>query len=86
MDHDIAAYVRDLFYRFREAAAEAQRNALSRPSEARYHEGRQMAYVEALLLMQSQADAFMLPRGELGMDGFDPLRDPLQPPDPSCNL
>jgi hypothetical protein len=79
MNPDYAAYIRDLFYLFREAAAEAQREKISRPEEARYHEGRQMAYVEALLRMQTQADAFMVPREEVGLAGFDPLNDPLEP-------
>ena len=59
---------------------------MSRPEEARYHEGREMAYVEALLRMQSQADAFMIPREELGLADFDPLRDSLEPPKPSRDL
>lgn len=80
MSRDYAAYIRDLFYLFREAAAEAQRDKERRPEEAAYHEGREMAYVEALLRMQSQADAFMIPREDLGLSGFDPLRDPLEPP------
>ena len=80
MNPDYAAYIRDLFYMFREAAAEAQREKTSKPESAQYHEGRETAYIEALLLMQSQADAFMIPRAIVGMDGFDPLRDPLEPP------
>ena len=86
MNPDYAAYIRDVFYLFREAAAEAQRDKNSRPEEARYHEGREMAYVEALLRMQSQADAFMIPRAEVGLDGFDPLKDPLEPPKPGRHL
>jgi hypothetical protein len=86
MNRDYAAYVRDLFYLFREAAAEAQRDKERRPEEATYHEGREMAYVEALLRMQSQADAFMIPREDLGLSGFDPLKDPLEPPKPGRNL
>jgi hypothetical protein len=85
MRTDVALYVRDLFYLLREAAADAEREKHSRSGDATYHEGRQMAYVEVLLLMQSQADAFMIPREELGMNGFDPLKDPLQPPDASRN-
>jgi hypothetical protein len=86
MSPDYAAYIRDLFYLFREAAAEAQRDKTSLPEEARYHEGREMAYVEALLRMQSQADAFMIPREDVGLAGFDPLKDPLGPPKPGRNL
>ncbi len=82
MNPDYAAYIRDLFYMFREAAAEAQRDKKSRPEEAPYHEGRETAYVEALLRMQSQADAFMIPREDLGVSGFDPLKDPLEPTKP----
>jgi hypothetical protein len=86
MNSDYAAYVRDLFHLFREAAAEAQRDKKARPEEARYHEGREMAYVEVLLRMQSQADAFMIPRAEVGLDDFDPLKDRLQPPKAGRNL
>lgn len=68
---------------FREAAAEARRTKASRPDQAAYHEGREVAYVEALMLMQSQADAFMMSRQALGMADFDPLNDVLEPPKPS---
>jgi hypothetical protein len=86
MNPDYAAYIRDLFYMFREAAAEAQQDKVRCPNEARYHEGREMAYVEALLRMQSQADAFMIPREDVGLAEFDPLKDPLEPPKPSRDL
>ena len=82
MNANCAAYVRDLFYLLREAAAEARRDKGARPEEAPYHEGREAAYIEALLRMQSQADAFMIPRKELGLDGFDPLSDALDPSGP----
>ena len=86
MNPDYVAYIRDLFYMFREAAAEARRDKKLCPEEAAYHEGREMAYVEALLRMQSQADAFMIPREDLGVSGFDPLKDPLEPPKPGRSL
>jgi hypothetical protein len=86
MNPDYAAYIRDLFYMFREAAAEALRDKVGRPGEAPYHEGREMAYIEVLLRMQSQADAFMIPREDVGLADFDPLKDPLDPPSPSRNL
>ncbi len=79
MNVDHAAYIRDLFYLLRESAAEAQRSKRARPDEAKYFEGREMAFKEALLLMQSQADAFMIPRGDMGLAGFDPLKDDLDP-------
>lgn len=86
MNPDSAAYIRDLVHLFREAAAEAQRDKKSFPDSAGYHEGREMAYVEALLWMQSQADAFMIPREDLGMSGFDPLKDSLEPSNPGRSL
>jgi hypothetical protein len=86
MGPDYAAYIRDLAYMFREAASGARRDKESRPQEARYHEGREMAYIEALLLMQSQADSFMIPREDIGLRGFDPLKDPLEPSKPDRNL
>jgi hypothetical protein len=85
MNPDYAAYIRDLFYLFREAAARAQRDKATFPTEARFHEGREMAYVEALLRMQSQADAFMIPREDVGLASFDPLKDPLEPPETGRN-
>ncbi len=72
---DYASYIRDLVYLFREAAAEARRNKETAPKESTaYHEGRETAYIEVLLRMQSQSDAFMIPRENLGLDGFDPLK------------
>ncbi|HEY4315900.1 MAG TPA: hypothetical protein VGO19_10395, partial [Actinomycetes bacterium] len=38
-------------------------------------EGRRMAYVEVLSLMQQQAVAFDLPLRDLGLEGFDAERD-----------
>jgi len=75
-------YITDLVYLFREAGAEAQRNKSREPEAASYHEGRQMAYQEVLLLMQSQADTFLIPRESIGLDGFDSLNDSLDPPKP----
>lgn len=76
-------YIRDLFFLLREGAAEAQRDKVNHPEQAAYHEGREIAYVEVLLLMQSQADAFMIPREHVGLADFDPLKDPLAPPAPT---
>jgi hypothetical protein len=79
MNAHLAGYVRDLFCLFREAAADAQRERYNRPDEASYFEGRETAFKEALMLMQSQADAFMIPREDIGLAGFDPLNDDLDP-------
>ncbi len=77
---DVAGYVRDLVHLIREDAAEARRDKAARPpSERLYFEGREAALTEVLLAMQSQADAFLIRREELGLDGFDPLGDTLDP-------
>ena len=85
MDPNYAAYVRDLVYLFREAAAEARKNKAN-ATEPAYHEGRERAYIEVLLLMQSQADSFAIGRERLGLANFNPLTDKLEPPDPARNL
>ena len=51
-----------------------------RREDGAHQEGREAAFVESLLMRQSQADAFMIPREEVGLAGFDPLNDPLDPP------
>jgi len=50
---------------------------------AEFEQGRAMAYVEVLSLMQNQADAFQVPREELLLAGFDPEVDPIDPPPPT---
>ena len=40
-----------------------------------FEQGRRMAYVEVLSLMQQQASAFNLPLRDLRLEGFDPERD-----------
>jgi hypothetical protein len=70
-------YVRDLFYLIREAAAVARERREETGSA--FEEGRETAFVEVLTTMQHQADAFTIDRNALGMSGFDPLIDPLDP-------
>jgi len=76
---DYTAYIRDLVYLLREAGAEAQRERMKTP-DSEFAQGRALAYIEVLSRMQNQADSFMIPRASLGLDGFDPLNDPLDPP------
>ena len=83
---DYSAYVRDLVYLLREAAADARRRKAADPNESHFHEGRESAFIEALLFMQSQADSFAIPRKEFELDAFDPLKDPLDPPNPGRDL
>jgi hypothetical protein len=78
---DYAAYIRDLVYLLREAGAEAQRERKQNPGSG-FEQGRALAYIEVLSLMQNQADSFMIAREEVGLAGFDPLNDPLEPPKP----
>jgi hypothetical protein len=75
-----ADYLRDLVYLLRRTGAEAQRKSEAEDSD--YERGRAMAYVEILSLMQNQADSFMIPRDEILLSGFDPVNDPLDPPQP----
>jgi hypothetical protein len=67
-------YLRDLGYIRKEWALEAKTTAndpnLSR-DEARFEEGRLMAFCECLSLMEHQSDVFGLPRKAIGLDGFD---------------
>jgi hypothetical protein len=78
---DYAAYIRDLVYLLREAGAEAQRERKQNPDSG-FEQGRALAYIEVLSLMQNQADSFMIAREEVGLAGFDPLNDPFEPPKP----
>ena len=78
-------YVRDLFYSFRESASEARYNKVNLPSDKAYHEGREMAYIEVLMKMQSLADSFMIPQASLGIADFDPLVDEIDPGKQSTN-
>jgi len=65
-------YLIDLVSLLKEAAAEARAAAESKqPFEA----GRALAYAEVIALMQSQADAFMIAREKLNLDGFDAMCD-----------
>lgn len=68
-----ASFIRDLVYLVREDAAEAaERQSAATAERAAFEAGRALAFVEVLLRMQSQADAFAIPRRDLGLD-FDPL-------------
>ena len=68
------AYVRDLFQLVRELAADARASGAS----SQFAEGRESAFVEVLMLMQTQADTFGIARAVVGMAEFDPLNDPLR--------
>jgi hypothetical protein len=78
---DYIAYIRDLVYLLRETGAEARRERDQNPG-SEFEQGRALAYVEVLSLMQNQADSFMISKEEIGLAGFDPLNDPLDPPKP----
>jgi hypothetical protein len=86
MAHDYSAYIRDVFCALREAAAEARREKIANPTTAQYYEGRETALIEALLTMQTRAKAFMIPSDDIGVGDFDPLMDPLEPPDATRDL
>lgn len=81
-DYD-ANYLFDLGLAVREAGERAKRDAdratwdveRSGDADRSFHEGRKMAYVYVLSLMQQQAGAFGIPLEDLGLDGLDPERD-----------
>jgi hypothetical protein len=65
----------------REEGADAKRRSKAASGDDRvFQEGRALAYVEVLARMQTDADAFSLPKEELLLAGFDPVNDPLDPP------
>jgi hypothetical protein len=72
-----AYYLRDLGYLLREKGEQTRDEVRAAGTEAEkaFENGRQMAYVEVLSLMQQQADAFGIPRSELCLDGLDPEAD-----------
>jgi hypothetical protein len=65
----------------RERGAEAQRERNQNPNSG-FEQGRALAYIEVLSLMQNQADAFGLDREQLCLSGFEPLTGKLDPPAP----
>jgi hypothetical protein len=69
-------YLRDLGDHIRRMGEEA-RDAVGAASddERNFQQGRRMAYIEVLSLMQQQAAAFGLPLSDLALDGFDAERD-----------
>jgi hypothetical protein len=75
MTHDMESYVRDLVYLLREAFEEANERSREEGMGDGLQAGRALAYTEVLSLMQCQADAFLIPRQLLGLDGFDPVSD-----------
>ena len=76
---DYEGYLRDLVAFLRDELAEARRDKKSDRAGVMFHEGRDLALVGVLSFMQTQADALMIPRGDLGLAGLDPLRDDLKP-------
>ena len=75
MEHDLASYIRDLVYLLRESAEDANESSRDEGTGEGFHAGRAMAYAEVLSLMQSQADAFLIPRRLLNLDDFDPAEE-----------
>ena len=71
-------YIRDLVFLLRETGACAHLE--KEKTASAFHEGREMAFREVLAWMQHQADAFQLPKEELGLYGLDPFVDSLDPP------
>jgi hypothetical protein len=71
-----ANYLLDLGQVLRQAGEATQRDVAVATDEDRpFQEGRRMAYIEVLSLMQQQARAFDLSLHDLSLDGLDPERD-----------
>lgn len=68
-------YLADIVELFRENGQAAMARAKSDPAQALFHEGRALAYAEALSSMQSRADIFGLRLDEIGLSGFDPVAE-----------
>ena len=69
-------YLRDLGDILRRMGDEARQAVAASSDEDRsFQEGRRMAYIEVLSLMQQQAAAFQLPLSDLALEGFDAQRD-----------
>lgn len=75
-----AYYLRDLGYLVREAGEQTtgEVGAAKTLEDTTFEEGRRMAYIEVLSLMQQQADVFGIPVDELCLDGLDPEHDLLR--------
>jgi hypothetical protein len=72
-----AHYLRDLGYLLREAGEQTPGDvaAANAAEDTAFQQGRRMAYIEVLSLMQQQADGFGIPLRELCLDGLDPEND-----------
>ena len=70
-------YLSDLGLLIKQAACEAQQKSHLQLEEGDkiFQQGRVMAYVEIISLMQSQAKAFRIPLSDLRLDKFDPVKD-----------
>jgi hypothetical protein len=69
-------YLRDLGDHLRRMGEEARDAVAASSDDDRiFQQGRRMAYVEVLSLMEQQAAAFDLPLSDLALDGFDAARD-----------
>ncbi len=71
-----ASYLADLGSLLRDMAFKAKADRDEAEGEERvYLEGRLMAFVEVISLMQQQAEAFQLQHADLGLEGVDPERE-----------
>jgi hypothetical protein len=71
-----AYYLGDLGYLIREAGEQTKEEVASVEGEDKvFQQGRRMAYIEVLSLMQQQAEAFGIPLSEVCLDGIDPDND-----------
>ncbi len=75
MEETALSYLQDLVHILRESAREAREECRASGGADTFECGRALAYAEVLSRMQCQADAFMIPRTALGLDGFDPAAD-----------
>jgi hypothetical protein len=72
-----ASYLRDLGYLVREAGEQTRTEVATADTaeDKLFQEGRRMAHIEVLSLMQQQAEGFGIPLPELCLDGLDPEND-----------
>lgn len=81
-DDSYKNYLRDIVFRIRENGAKAVARGREEQDGREFQQGRALAYIEILSMMQNQADVFQIEREELLLSGFDPVNDPLDPPRP----
>jgi hypothetical protein len=72
----VTSWVKDSIALLRTQALDAKKRAhAASGADKDFAKGQLMGYVDALSLLQQQADAFGIARKDVGLDGFDAERD-----------